>query len=68
MKKEFIVRCELNMCAEHEVEIRVTTNMRRKAFDIAKRKLLKEGHFHVKLLDIKEVTPTTQKKGDATYA
>lgn len=55
MRKDYEVTCEVDMCAERVVKVIVTTNLEAKAIKFAKEKLKKDGHFHVNIINCKEV-------------
>ena len=55
MIKRWKIVCEVNMCADKEVEIIVKANTKRKAEEMAVKNLHKKGYFHIKLLYCREV-------------
>ena len=54
MRKEYIVTCEVNMCADHIEEVRIITNLSLKAEEFAEDILKKRGFRNVKVLGCKE--------------
>lgn len=54
MRKDYLVTCELNMCANHVETIRVTTNLPEKAKKLAIKKFKDAGNFYVSVISCKE--------------
>lgn len=55
MRKDFVVTCELDMCAECVEKVCVTTNLPEKAKKMAIKKFKNDGHFFVNVISCKEV-------------
>ena len=53
--KSWLVVCEVNMNAQHEVKMIVKANTQRKAESFAINSLQEDGNFHVKLISCKEM-------------
>ena len=54
MRKEYIVTCEVNMCADRIEEVHITTNLPSKAMKLAEDILEKRGYWNVRVLSCKE--------------